>query len=350
MFRRSLPERRIELSSHDGADFRILRVTGKPDAVEATIAPDGRTLDVKLRKDAPWAVLDDYVKLAIDTPYQKQAWVRVTGDIHGAVAPKRNPVSLGFVAPGKHRQVAFDLTHAEGKSFRVGTMTLDGFKGRATARDCEPAKLGCKSVMLHISDDQKPGVVRGTLTIELPDAGRNLAVKVWAILQAAQSPETAQREAKNSVTEASNKKSNASPQPAKAAIANAVEGSRKSPSPEHAVTLAGESRTKSGAPQASKRAPAPMEPPPPGTGPLLKWSTSDEGSVHGYQIYRSDSKNGPFVLQDRKTIRAHPEQGSGYQWRDTRAIHGKTYWYYIGVVYKDGRKDKLSPPERTVAK
>ncbi|MGA9422465.1 MAG: hypothetical protein WBW61_08885, partial [Rhodanobacteraceae bacterium] len=343
------PERDIKLSSRDNADFRILRITGMPDAVDATIAPDGRTLHVRIRKDAPWAVLDDYIKLAINTPYQKKGWVRVTGDIHGAVAPKKNPVSLGFVAPGKDRQVAFDLTHAEGKSFRVGSMTLDGFKGRATTRDCEPAKLGCKSVVLHIADDQRPGIMRGTLTI-VPDTGRSLAVKVWAILQAPQPAEAAQREAKKILPDASKKNANASTQPPRAAIANANDVSGDSLHPKHVAALAGGSSTKSGASPAIKHEPALMEPPPPGTGPLLKWSTTDEGGVHGYQIYRSDSADGPFVLQNRKTIRAHPDKGSDYQWRDTHVEHGKAYWYYIGVVYKNGRKDKLSSPQRTVAK
>ncbi|MGA8278754.1 MAG: hypothetical protein WB784_11250 [Rhodanobacteraceae bacterium] len=343
------PEKDIELSSHDSADFRILRMTSKPDAVDATVAPDGRSLDVKIRKDAPWAVLDDYIKLAINTPNQKEAWVRVTGDIHGAVAPKKNPVSFGFVAPGKDRHVAFDLAHAEGKSFRVGKMTLDGFNGRATTRDCEPAKPACKSVVLHIANDQKPGIVRGTLTIRLPDANRNLAVNVWGILQAARPPETAQSDANNAATEANRKKAIASSQPGKTGTAKIVEGSRSSSRSEHAAAIAGETQVKSGAAPMSKHASAPMEPPS-GTGPLLKWSTTDEGGVHGYQIYRSDSADGPFVLQNAKTIRAHPDSGSTYQWRDTNVEHHKAYWYYIGVVYKDGRKDKLSPPQRTVAK
>jgi hypothetical protein len=90
--------------------------------------------------------------------------------------------------------------------------------------------------------------------------------------------------------------------------------------------------------------------PPPGTGPLLKWSTATEDSVHGYQIFRSDSADGPFVLQNAKTLLVHPDTGSIYQWRDPNAESGKAYWYYIGVVYKNGKKENLSSPQRTVAK
>src|SRR5690606_7576454 len=149
---------------------------------------DGQTLKVRIRPDAPWAVLDDDIKLAINTPRQKEAWVHVSGDIHGPVSADKNPVSFGFVAPGNDREVRFDINHSEGKDFRVGSMQLEGIEGRGAATDCEPAKAGCRTIVLHFDDDQKPGIVRGVLSVELPDYDRDLALNVWGILQSPPAP------------------------------------------------------------------------------------------------------------------------------------------------------------------
>jgi hypothetical protein len=39
-----------------------------------------------------------------------------------------------------------------------------------------------------------------------------------------------------------------------------------------------------------------------------------------------------------------------YRWRDTSAIKGRTYWYYIAVLYTSGDRRPLSQPQETVAK
>lgn len=347
------PEKQIELSSRDIADFRILRITDSPQAVDASIAPDGRTLKVRIRPDAPWAVLDDYIKLAINTPRQKEAWVHVGADVHGQVSAEKNPVSFGFVAPGTDRQVSFDLNHSEGKSFRIGSMNLEGFDGRASITDCEPAKVGCQSVVLHIADDRKPGFIRGVLDVELPDYDRELALNVWGILQSAPAPEATTKDDTTKVkspsgAEAPTVADSAVDAEDPAATETVASGGSES-APDRPSSNPSDTKTPSG----KRRADSPVSEPltqPPGSGPLLKWSTAVEGSVHGYQIFRSDAASGPFVLQNAKTIPAHPDTGSIYQWRDTAVEQGKAYWYYVGVVYKNGKKEKLSPPQRTVAK
>jgi hypothetical protein len=353
------PEKEIELSSRDIPDFRILRIIESPKAVDASIAPDGRTLKVRIRPDAPWAVLDDDIKLAINTPRQKEAWVHVSGDLHGPVSAEKNPVSFGFVAPGKNREVRFDIRHSDGKDFRVGSMELNGINGHGTVSDCEPAKAGCRTIVLHLDDDQKPGIVRGVLAVELPDYDRDLALNVWGILQSPPAPGS----------DADNESSKPKPKPeTKAHDTDTVGTKAEEPVPADAdvaksdpSSVAADASSKS-APERASPAQTPQErdkaysrainppTPPPGTGPLLKWSTATEDSVHGYQIFRSDSADGPFVLQNAKTLLVHPDTGSIYQWRDPNAESGKAYWYYIGVVYKNGKKENLSSPQRTVAK
>ena len=93
--------------------------------------------------------------------------------------------------------------------------------------------------------------------------------------------------------------------------------------------------------------------PPPGKGPLLRWSVVNEGSVYGYVIYRSETQDGPAQRVSTEYIRA-PDGPQGvataYQWRDTTTVSGKTYWYGIGFVKRNGKKESLGAPQKVVAK
>jgi hypothetical protein len=93
-------------------------------------------------------------------------------------------------------------------------------------------------------------------------------------------------------------------------------------------------------------------PPPPGDGPLIKWSATNEQLVYGYAVYRADSEKGPFVRVTDHVIQTGNADGTGskYQWRDNSAISGRTYWYYIGILNRDGSKQQLSTPQKVVAK
>jgi hypothetical protein len=98
--------------------------------------------------------------------------------------------------------------------------------------------------------------------------------------------------------------------------------------------------------------PLKVEPDPPGAGPLLKWTIGEQTSVHGYQILRGNSASGPFQLMEPHVI-PKIDNGKGpvaYRWRDTSAVKGRTYWYYIAVLYTSGDRRPLSAPQETVAK
>ena len=93
---------------------------------------------------------------------------------------------------------------------------------------------------------------------------------------------------------------------------------------------------------------------PPGQGPLLKWQVSNENNMYGYLIYRGDGENGPFLRVNKDIVRVGDNKGDGvtstYAWRDDSATAGKTYWYYIGMLNRDGTKQQLSGPQQVKAK
>jgi hypothetical protein len=93
---------------------------------------------------------------------------------------------------------------------------------------------------------------------------------------------------------------------------------------------------------------------PPGHGPLLKWQVSNENNIYGYLVYRGDVENGPFLRVNKDIVHVDAGKGDGitstYAWRDDSATAGKTYWYYIGMLYRDGTKQQLSGPQAVKAK
>jgi hypothetical protein len=57
---------------------------------------------------------------------------------------------------------------------------------------------------------------------------------------------------------------------------------------------------------------------------------------------------------NKDIVRVDAGKGDGitstYAWRDDSATPGKTYWYYIGLLNRDGTKQQLSGPQAVKAK
>src|SRR5690606_22309160 len=99
---------------------------------------------------------------------------------------------------------------------------------------------------------------------------------------------------------------------------------------------------------AVRKTPVPLEmPTPAGHGPLLTWSAANEYGVFGYEVYRAESASGPFRRMTENFILRLDESatvGSVYRWRDTSAKSNLTYYYYVGLVFEDGRRREFTAP------
>src|SRR5690606_10988053 len=160
--------------------------------------------------------------------------------------------------------------------------------------------------VLRFDDDQDPGIVRGVLTVELPDYDRDLVLNVWGILQSPPAP-GANTDAKSANAEPESETTESASDSADTDVGDSSTGDANAANKEAPTDSSSDaSRERASPDQPDKAGPQVGEPPapPPGIGPLLKWSTATEGSVHGYQIFRSDSADGPFVLQNARTIPA----------------------------------------------
>lgn len=87
-------------------------------------------------------------------------------------------------------------------------------------------------------------------------------------------------------------------------------------------------------------------------GHVLKWSSVKEDGLYGYSVYRSENSAGPFLrinarIIPRKTPGTTPdgdpaEHASHYEFVDSGAEPGKSYYYYIEAVADSGRKQRLT--------
>jgi hypothetical protein len=326
----ALPSRQIELTSRDHGSLRATGIVESPAFVDARLENDGRTVRVAYKASAPWGQRsDDRIVVSLDTPQQKKVAIALNAHIVGDVAPERQAVSLGVVRTDADREYFVPLRSRSGKPFRVGKVELEAWKGAKTdVVDCSPAADGCKRIRIRGGKGIGFGPLEGILRVDLPDYDQVLPIRLTATalppgVEPAEEPtegpadQAPTAEQKRLMGDPSARGANDIREVLKAKVRE-IQG-----------------------------------PPPAGRGPLLKWSVANEEAVYGYVILRGDSESGPFERVSKDTIPAGTfEEGyaNAYQWRDTSAVVGQTYWYSIGLINKDGTKDSLTGPQRVVAK
>lgn len=310
-------EKEIVLSSRELSDFKITKIIEKPEWLDVKINASAKGLLLSAGPKAALGLHDDYVKVAINSARQAQAWILVKANVRGQVIPSANPYDMGLMRYGNKNEYLIRLTERAGNDFEIGKVALDGVKGKADAVSCEPVAKGCRMIRLRVSDEQPSGTIKGKVWVDIPALGERLPINLWGLIVAKDfkigtlGPESA-----------TNEGGTASPQSAASGSMNlqdALKGSIKSANSE-------------------------TEPSPPGSGPLLKWTISNGSQIYGFQIFRSDAREGPFTLINSKVIPTKDASNdvTFYQWRDNSASSGRSYWYYIGVVRADGSKQQLS--------
>ena len=319
----------VELSSREVANFSIEKVIETPDFATAEILGDGRTVAVTGNPKADWGRHQGYVKLKLNSTIQPEAWVLVTADVHGDVIPSQNPIDLG-VLRDKDDPTLVQFKSRDGRPVKLGKVSAEGFKASVTKESCVGGYKGCAQISLRLAPDQLGGRIAGKLTVELPDYKRVLPIDVAGLYL------SSDVKIRSLDEELSKREQNV----AGDATAEKSVGARQLP--------IGDALRKAVEPGSS--APAV----PAGKGPILRWQVSNEATAYGYLVFRSDSASGPFLRINKDIVRTSEEGGNGvitsYAWRDESAESGKTYWYYVGLINRDGSKKALSEPQKVVAK
>jgi hypothetical protein len=84
----------------------------------------------------------------------------------------------------------------------------------------------------------------------------------------------------------------------------------------------------------------------------IRWSTASEVENFGYDVYRGDSEEGPFVRLTPKPI---PGAGTSdephkYSYVDKDIDPTKEYWYYVESVSYSGVRERFTPIQKAKAK
>jgi hypothetical protein len=311
-------EKSISISSGDEPDVHITKVLEQPNFLSAHV-DDPRTLRIVPSKVDVLGFNKGVVKVALDSNRQGQAWITVLMDIHGDVVPDQNPVDFGVQRVSSRRSVRLQLTSRTGRKFSVGKVRVDAAHVKIEPAKCLTISEGCHAFSLMVDSDHSFGEIVGKVAIELPDSHQTLDVHLGGIFLADGTPLLPLDKQKQGK---STSKTDAQPS------LNVAQSLKKATSAE-----------------------AEMDPP--GVGPLIKWQVGNEAAIYGYVIYRADSAEGKFKRVNEQIVKAKnggDNTTADYKWRDTSAIKGREYWYYITIFNNDGRKTQLTGPQRVVAK
>ncbi len=78
---------------------------------------------------------------------------------------------------------------------------------------------------------------------------------------------------------------------------------------------------------------------------VVEWTTESEVNLAGFNIYRGESPDGPYLKINDALIPASPDPltGGSYSYTDTTAEPGMTYYYMLEDVELDGQATTHGP-------
>jgi len=328
---KTLPHKEMTLSSREVEKLEVMDVLEKPDYLDVVIGKDKKTIHVSVKSSATWGLHEDFIKLKLSTSQQPQAWVLVKVDAHGEVVPASNPFNMGLIRQGNKNEAMIRLTHTGKKKFKLGKVELKGADGSVENLACQPREEGCQMLKFTVGEKHPTDKATVQIFFEVPEYPQACPILDCSLYR---SPDTKIYSLEEEAAKQANERNDSTKRCDDAPTMKTVTPNI----------------TQSAIKQAIKTS---LKEIPPGDGPLLKWQVANEQLIYGYAIYRAVEETGPFLRVNKDTLLAEKEEGSAassYQWRDTKAESGKTYWYYIGVIYNDGHKQQLSGAQKITAK
>lgn len=81
----------------------------------------------------------------------------------------------------------------------------------------------------------------------------------------------------------------------------------------------------------------------------IKWKTASEQDNFGYEIFRSETEDGEFIVVNEDLIEGAgttPDE-SFYDFKDTSIDPCKRYYYYVESISTDGVREAFTPKFRS---
>ena len=297
-----------------GAEVQLKKVNAADGVIEVELSPAGKSAIVSTKKSTRWGAFDEAVDISTDSTLQPMVTMEIKGEVRGQVVPSVSVVSFGLIREGQSAEQIVRLSDSSGSAIRVGKISSRGADVSIKDEECIPTERGCRLLRLSPWNLKAGTAMHGEVAIELPDYSSilSLAINGFVIGKDEQIGD--------------------------------LNGDRKS--------------IKSEEPPISKLLKSAAAKPiemnvPSGDGPLLTWRVTGNSAIYGFEIYRGLSSDGSFLRVSQPfiyPISVNAEVGAIYRWRDQTAASGTAYWYYIGVIFNDGRRQVLTGAQKIIAK
>ena len=99
----------------------------------------------------------------------------------------------------------------------------------------------------------------------------------------------------------------------------------------------------------SARTPAPAPPAPPAPAAVysntIRWSTASEVDNFGFDVYRGESEDGPFIRLNPVPIEGGgtTDEPRSYSFVDDTIDPHRTYYYYVESISMSGERERFTP-------
>ena len=84
----------------------------------------------------------------------------------------------------------------------------------------------------------------------------------------------------------------------------------------------------------------------------IRWSTASEQNNFGFDVYRSDSRDGPFRRLTKTPVEGGLDSDAPRQYKfvDDTIETGKTYYYYVESISLDNKRERFTPVQASKPK
>lgn len=83
-----------------------------------------------------------------------------------------------------------------------------------------------------------------------------------------------------------------------------------------------------------------------------QWTTASEAENFGYDVFRGESEQGPFIKLTKTPIlgAGTTDETHRYQFADDSIDPCRDYWYYVESISTQGEREKFTPVFKAPAK
>ena len=122
-------------------------------------------LGVTIEPNARWGTHLEFVKGKTNSTLQKELWVRLQANVHGAVVASVDPVDFSVVRQGSGAEEAVLLEGKSPAAIEVESVQIEGAKLSYVVGPC-PQRTGCATLKFKLEDGQPTGQIFGVARVK----------------------------------------------------------------------------------------------------------------------------------------------------------------------------------------